>query len=142
MFELPRQKVQPLQHVKNFSGINNEWLAIKRVNSQQELTEQYSHICQQHAVEKKWILMIDPQDISLEQLASVGNIDPSKILQLDSSKVKVELINIESALTRGNYSAVILGNSHLKKEQLIQLTACAKKGQTRCVVIKGGEQLH
>ena len=118
------------------------WLDVININENHNISEQYEDICQKHSLSRKWILMINPADNSLEQLSNSNRIDSSKILKVNTNKTKIALKNIESALCNGNCSAVILCNPTLKNEELAQLNSSAIKGKTACIVLKNNTQLH
>ena len=145
MLNIKTPKIKELTLKPTFSIINkynnDTWLDIRNVNND-ELSAHYTNICQQHKREKKWILMINPENKSLEQLANNGNIDPTKILKINDKKVNVNLENIATALSKGNCSAVVLRNTCFKQEQLSALMNCAKKGNTQCIVLNSFETLH
>ena len=117
------------------------WLQLTNVNNNIELSSQYAHICQQHKQQKKWVLFINPEEISIEQLAQTHDIDVSKILMVNyknslKSNLRVELAHIKSVLTKGNCSAVIVSNSSFATKEIAQLETSAKQGKTRCFLIK------
>lgn len=117
------------------------WLQLTNVNNNIELSSQYAHICQQHKQQKKWVLFINPEEISIEQLAQTHDIDVSKILMVNyknslKSNLRVELAHIKSVLTKGNCSAVIVSNSSFATKEIAQLETSAKQGETRCFLLK------
>ena len=120
----------------------HHWLDIRNFKDQQQLAQQYANICQQHQQDKKWILMINPEDKSLETLYASGKISTTKILRVNAHKQSINMSNIEMALKTGNCSAVILCNASFKEEEINQLTACAQKGKTQCIVLKSMPTLH
>lgn len=123
---------------KNIDSPDNSsrWLDIRNIHSKATLSKQYADICQKHQLEDKWILMINPEDNSLNQLAETNKINASRILRVNTSKSKIDIKNIESALTKGNCSAVILCNASLKHEEMFKLNRCAQQGKTACIVLK------
>lgn len=137
-------------NVKNANNIINSphiinstnWLDIRESSNELELIQQYADICQQHNISNKWILMINPENNSLEQLTSKYQINTSKILRVDTNKVKISINNIQTALSKGNCSAVILCNASLKQYELSQLTECAKQGKTQCIILKKNITVH
>ncbi|WP_281557166.1 SulA-like leucine-rich domain-containing protein [Thalassomonas sp. RHCl1] len=120
----------------------NAWLNIKNIESQQQCSKQYTDICQQHYQQKKWILVINPEKNALECLSDSTWLDTSKILQVNTNKVKVNLENIEKALSKGNCAAVILSNASLAQAELSHLADCARKGKTPCFILKSSHTLH
>ena len=123
------------------SSIRANWLQLTDVNSNFELSNQYAYICQQHKQQKKWVLFINPEESSIEQLAHTHDIDASKILIVNyknsvRGNIKVELAHIKSVLSKGNCSAVILSNSSFAALEIAQLENSAKQGETRCFLLK------
>ncbi len=118
------------------------WVDIRTTHTLSHLSAQYEDICQEHELNKKWILMINPEIESLDALTKSTKVDISKILKVDTNKTKIDLKNIESALCNGNCSAVILCNPSLRSEELIQLNECAEKGKTACIVLTNNQKLH
>jgi len=118
------------------------WLNVKNIENQQQLSRQYTDICQQHCLQKKWILVINPQKNALAHLSDSAWLDTSKILQVNTNKVKVNLENIEKALSKGNCAAVILSNASLAQAELSHLADCARKGKTPCFILKDNTSLH
>ncbi len=130
-------------HTLNISSpISNNWIDVRNVSDEQSWLEQYTNICQQHEINKKWILMINPEDQSLEQLSKIHHIDTSKILKVNTNKAKMNLQNLASALCKGNCSAVILCNPSLQSDELAQLNQCAAVGNTAFIVLTNHQQLH
>lgn len=130
----------------NNNKINNNnydtWLDVRDINNQGELSKQYSNICQEHLLDKKWILMINPENKALDQLSKTNNFDCSKILKVNASKVNVDIDSIGKALQKGNCAAIILCNASLRTEELSQLSSCAQQGKTQCIVLKNSKTLH
>jgi cell division inhibitor SulA len=136
-------------NINNINIINNStnistsanWLQRTNVNNNFELSTQYAHICQQHKQQKKWVLFINPEESSIEQLAHTHDIDASKILMVNyknslKGNIKVELAHIKSVLSKGNCSAVIVSNSSFATQEIAQLASSAKKGETKCFLLK------
>ena len=137
--------VNNLNIINNSTSINNNtivnWLQLTQVNNNIELSKQYAHICQQHKQQKKWVLFINPEESSIEQLAHTHDIDASKVLMVnykssDNGSIKVDLTHITSVLSKGNCSAVIVSNSSFGTQEIAQLESSAKKGETRCFLLK------
>lgn len=130
----------------NNSTVNIDWLQHTKVTNNFELSHQYATICQQHKQEKKWVLFINPEENSIEQLAKTHNIDVSKVLMVnyknkDNKRTKVALQQITSVLSKGNCSAVILSNSLFEADEIAQLESSARIGKTHCFLMKQC-QLH
>ncbi len=128
---------------KSSSQLNVNWLQHTNVNDNYELSNQYAHICLQHKLEKKWVLFINPEESSIEQLANTHGIDVSKILMVNyksamKSHTKIALEQIKSVLSKGNCSAVILSNTNFENEEITQLENSACEGKTQCVLLKKG----
>lgn len=124
----------------NATALLNTQFLTKRVKMKlctksQELSKEYAEICNQHRLNKKWILMINPENEPLSELASQNNVDTSKVLKVDINKTKFSLKNVEQALINGNCSAVVLSNACLDATELQRLQSSAEKGDTNCIVI-------
>jgi len=137
--------MNPINHINtNELTLNQRSLTIKKANwcdvrsiaNKVELSEQYTEIFQNHDLENKWILMINPDEKPLQQLSNQGKIDPRKILKVNIQQRNISLKTIEHALEKGHCSAVILCDAKLEKAQLSQLTHYAEKGQTKCIILK------
>jgi len=127
--------------VTTIPSIEHQWLDIKEQMNDFELSQQYADIFQKHGVENKWVLVLTPQTNSLEQLNSSSNIDTSKVLQVNTNKVKINIKNVKTALSKGNCAAVVLCNASLKESELEKLTSYAQQGKTRCIVLNN-KTLH
>tara|TARA_R110001592_G_scaffold48168_5_gene151972 strand:+ start:4795 stop:5238 length:444 start_codon:yes stop_codon:yes gene_type:complete len=130
----------------NSSTVSINWLQHTHVTNNFELSNQYVSICQQHKQEKKWVLFINPEEHSIEQLAQTHGIDVSKILMVNykntsSTRAKIALKQITSVLSKGNCAAVILSNSLFEADEIAQLERSAKRGKTHCFLVKQC-QLH
>ncbi len=124
------------------------WLQLASVENQQELSSHYASICQQHNQEKKWVLFINPEESSLEQLSQTHGVDISKVLcvsfkgknrinnLLDEKSAHLDIEQIKSVLCRGNCSAVILSNAYFAADEIAALDSCARLGETQCVLLK------
>jgi len=121
---------------------SSAWIDVINIESHDNLSDQYADICQQHELQKKWILMINPEAQSLEVLNQAAHIDTSKILTVNTKQSKIDMKNIASAFCKGNCSAVILCNPSLKNEELKQLNQYAEKGKTTCIVLNNRQRLH
>lgn len=118
------------------------WLNIRNIENEQQLSEQFSDICQRHHQQRKWILVINPEKLSLDILSHSALVDSSKILRVNTNKVKVNLKNIEKALCTGNCAAVILCNTTLAQNQMSHLANCAQNGRTPCFVLTNNTRVH
>ena len=123
-------------------NMSNNWMDVRVVNSSHQLSQLYNNICQKHQNKNKWILMINPENESLEQLANQNGINVSNILRLDTKGTCLNLNRIEDALSKWNCSAIVLSNMNLKQEQISQLNTCAEQGGTKCIVLKNAVTLH
>lgn len=142
MFNTNNNNISMISRVRdNNSQLNVNWLQHTNVNNNVELSNQYAHICHQHKQEKKWVLFINPEESSIEQLAKTHGIDVSKILMVNykntlKANTKIDLERVKSVLSKGNCSAVILSNTDFKNEEIIQLENSACEGKTQCVLLK------
>ena len=124
----------------NNNAMNIHWLQHTKVSDRFELSNQYATICQQHKQDKKWVLIINPEENSIEKLAKTHGIDVSKILMVNyksttANRIKVELKQITSVLSKGNCSAVILSDSSFAANEIEQLETSAKLGKTHCFLM-------
>ncbi len=134
--------------------VKQDWLKLASVNNHQELSSQYANICQQHNQEKKWVLFINPEESSLEQLAQTHGVDISKVLcvsfkgknksnhQLDEKTAHLDIEQIKNVLCRGNCSAVILSNASFEANEISALDSCARLGETQCVLLQNQRKAH
>jgi len=139
---------------KRISLAEQPWLKFARVESHQELSSHYANICQQHNQEKKWVLFINPEESSLEQLAQTHGIDISKVLcvsfkgknktnhLVDEKSAHLDIEQIKSVLCRGNCSAVILSNASFAADEIRELDSCARLGETQCVLLQNQSRTH
>ncbi|GHE90413.1 hypothetical protein [Thalassotalea profundi] len=123
-------------------GFKHGHLRIIDVENDFNISQQYAEICQQYFVENKWVLMINPDTQPLDQLNKNIAIDTSKILKVYANKVTIVLANIESALCKGNCSAVVLCNPLLSDKEIEQLSECAQLSKTSCIVIRNNRRIH
>ncbi len=131
------KKTNKLDH-----NTSEHWFDLQNISTTDGLSEQYADICQKHELNKKWIMMINPGDEPLMELTESTTIDTSKILKVNTKKTRINLKNIESALSKGNCSAVVLCNPHLKNEELCQLKQSAINGKTACIVLNNHQMIH
>ena len=118
------------------------WIDVRGIEDSHQLSNQYEDICKKHEINKKWILMINPEDQSLAMLSKSNKVDISKILKVNTNKTKINIKNIELALGKGNCAAVILCNPSLRDDEIAQLNQYAEKGQTACIVLNNNQLLH
>jgi cell division inhibitor SulA len=128
--------------------VEQAWLQLANVRTQQELSSHYATICQQHTQEKKWVLFINPEESSLEQLVQTHGVDISKVLcvsfkgknkaniALDEKSAHLDIEQIKNVLCRGNCSAVILSNAYFSADEITALDSSARLGETQCVLLK------
>jgi len=134
--------INNIRNLKKFSSATGAyWLQLTHVNNNSELSDEYAYIYQHHKQQKKWILFINPDESSIEQLAHTHDIDASRILMVNDKNsfkgnIKVELAHIKSVLTKGNCSAVIVSNSSFETQEIAQLESSARQGETRCFLLK------
>ncbi|WP_286267208.1 hypothetical protein [Thalassotalea atypica] len=128
------------EHVNNVDTLE-PWIDVKEVKQSQKLSNEYAQLCQKHDKSNKWILMVDPQVNSLRKVSHTS-VDKSKLLLLNSHKVKVDIAAIEKALCSGNCSAVILCDAMFEQEEISKLSASARKGKTKCILLNHSNQLH
>ncbi len=126
------------------SALPSAWCNVIRVKNSYDLSEKYQNICQNHHDDNKWILMINPENDSLEQLSMMGKINPEKILKVNANKVNISLEHIKSTLLKGNCSAIILSNAHYSQAELDEISRCAAIGKTHCILLQKSatQQLH
>jgi len=117
-------------------------LTVKNPNNKVSLANEFVNICQQYDQDERWILMIDPQEKDIAFLNQNKQINRSKILRVNSNKVKLDSKNIKSTLAKGNCSAIILCDSKFAKQQLTSFNQYAKQGNTQCIVLNSTQKLH
>ena len=128
-------KSYPIKNTSSVSKIT-PWCNIINITNALDLSENYQNICQRHRYDRKWVLMINPENESLNYLSNIGKINPSKILKVNSNKVNVDIEHIKSTLLKGTCAAIILSNSQYNATQIRELSQCATKGKTQCIVLK------
>ncbi len=141
MFHININNISKVQKHTNTTSLNANWLQLTDVSNSVELSNQYAHICQQYNQQKKWVLFINPEESSIEQLAKIHGIDVSKILMVNlkstlKTSKKNNLEQIKLVLSKGNCSAVILSNTDFAHEDIFQLENSACEGKTQCVLLK------
>ena len=132
--------------ITTFNAVTVPWLALIDIDNPLEISSQYAHVCMQHMQAKKWVLIINPDEASLEQLAKTHGVDVSKVLCVNlknklvntqpTREISLDIEQIKGVLTKGNCSAVILSNATFNQQEMSQLNACAQQGQTQCVLLK------
>lgn len=118
------------------SSLSTTWCNIVRVNNAHDVSEKYQDICQNHHDDNKWILMINPENDSLEQLSNMGKINPAKILKVNANKVNVSLEHIKNTLLKGTCSAMILSDTNYNQAELKEISRCAAQGKTQCILMQ------
>ncbi len=117
------------------------WFDVRHVSNVSQLSSEYQDLCLKHERNNKWILMVDAEVDSLRRV-SHDQFDKSKVLLVNSNKVKVNLAAIETALCSGNCSAVILCDSMFEDEQIEKLCESARRGKTKCILLNRSNKLH
>ncbi|WP_019027675.1 hypothetical protein [Colwellia piezophila] len=137
-----------INNARNTPLAEQVWLKLANVDNHQELSSHYVDICQQYKQEKKWLLFINPEESSLEQLAQTHGIDVSQVLRvsfkgknkvnnlLNERSAHLDIEQIKSVLCRGNCSAVILSNAYFSADEISALGSSARLGETHCVLLK------
>lgn len=128
-----------LAHQENI--INNSKNVIKN-DKNQIITREISKLCTKHKNNKKWILLINNEKSTISTLQQQHTIDTSKVLHINNTKVKINAHNIETALSKGNCSAVVLADSNLRVDQLNHLHSCAKLSNTAFVLLNNESTFH
>lgn len=118
------------------------WLNVQPIHENQQASLQYVDICQRHALDKKWVLLVNPEGESITALNALPHVDKSKILKVNTTKTPISLDNIKSALCKGNCSAVVLCNLCLKQQDILELQEYARLGKTECVVLTKNNTIH
>lgn len=143
MLSIKTNKISKL-NINKLEAVNDSrlWLNIKDVSSDNAFTEQYLKICSQHQIKNKWILIVNPENNSLDNMQNLPEESFSCILRVHSNKVNVKIENIETALRKGNCSAVILNNTSFDESELAQLYASARLGHTQCIILNNKVSVH
>lgn len=129
-------------NIISFNQVANSLPVISEELHQKSFTNEVANLCMAHRNNKKWILVIDGEEQAISALNKQQEIDKSKILHINNRKVKVNANNIETALAKGNCSAVVLGKNNFQAEQITYLNACAKQSNTTFVVLDNASGLH
>ncbi len=122
-------------YINKMLDLEADWLDQIAFTSNTQLSQQYADICRQHHQEHKWVLMINPEEDSLEKLTENHGIDAGKILRVNTNQQSININHIEIALQKGNCAAVVVSNTDFNQEQIAQLSKSAQRGKTQCVVI-------
>ena len=69
--------------VRSVTVKEDNWCDVRSIANKVELSQQYTEIFEKHDLDNKWILMINPEDESLQKLSTQGKIDPRKILKVN-----------------------------------------------------------
>lgn len=131
-----RNKSTLSNNVNLLPNHDTSWLQRLNIDNHQSLFDHYSMTCQKNQQQNKWVLIINPDEASIEQLSSTTNIDPSKILCTKANTEILTISLINKILLRGNCSAVILTNTTFAQHEIEELTANAKIGETQCILLK------
>jgi cell division inhibitor SulA len=139
--------IDPVINEARQMPLTTQWCNIIRVKNSHDLSTKYQDICQSHHDDHKWILMINPESDSLEQLSNLGKINPAKILKVNANKVNVSLEHIKNTLLKGTCSAMILSDANYSQAELKQIAQCATVGKTQCILLQktnmqASKQLH
>ena len=138
--------------ITHTAQVKQDWLQYASAENNQELSSHYVTICQQYKQDKKWVLFINPEESSLEQLAQTHGVDVSKILCVSfkgknktnnlvtERSAHLDIEQIKSVLCRGNCSAVILSNASFSDDEIMVLDNCARLGETQCVLLKNNRK--
>ena len=129
-----------IKHSKIVANAN--WVDIVKVEGNRDVTSHYLNICQKHANEKRWILLVNPNEDTLEPLSNNQVIDTSRILRVNATNLSEHISKIESALSKGNCAAIVINDSDIDSGKFSHLNECAMKGKTQCVVIQSAPRLH
>lgn len=119
--------------IKNKASVSKNILKNNVVDFKQ--ANKITDLCLSHQQNKKWILLIDSDEKARDVISADNNIDKSKILHINSDKVRLSANNIETALSTGNCSAVVLLENNLQQEQLSHLNKCAQASNTTFMVL-------
>ncbi|MBL4909330.1 MAG: hypothetical protein JKX78_04770 [Alteromonadaceae bacterium] len=130
-------------HKKQLVTTENKFnINTKKTFKEANLVTEFINIYQQHQQDKRWILMIDPEQKDIDTLSKNNTINSTKILRINSKKVNLSTKNIENTLIKGNCCAIILCNSNFDQQQLSTFNHYAKQGNTQCIVLNNEPVLH
>lgn len=123
-------------HVVNkILSIEEDWFEEVTINNDDDLAKNYSKICQQHRVDNKWVLLVNPNEDGIEQLSHDDEIDVNKVLRVNSSNLNGSVESIDKTLLKGNCAAVVVSNTSFSENQLKRLEKSAHRGRTQLIVI-------
>ena len=86
--------------------------------------------------------MIDPQESCITKLSKTKQINTTNILRVHTKNTQLNFTNIAKTLTKGNCAAIVVCDAQFDKQQLNTLEACAKQGNSQCVLLKTNTELH
>ena len=112
------------------------------ISTDNSFSAKVTKLCLSHQVNNKWIMLIDNKEQAMSVVLNQDNIDKSKILCINSHKISVNAANIETALSKGNCSAVVIVDNNFASEQLTHLSNCALKSNTTFIVFDKVSGLH
>lgn len=122
---------------------NNEtWVEQCFTKNEESIDKEYAKIFKEYKHDRKWILMINPDQKSLERLTLNKMINVENVLCVYSEKNKLNMANVKSALCKGNCSTVVLCNSDISQAELNAISKCAEQGKTSCVLLNQANTIH
>lgn len=123
-------------HVVNkMLSIEEDWFEEVTINSDEDIAKSYAKICQQHSVDNKWVLLVNPNEEGIEQLSHAEEIDVNKVLRVNANDINVSAKSLEKTLLKGNCAAVVVSNTRFTDSQLRRLEKSAQRGRTQFVVM-------
>ncbi len=148
MFDLNKRIINNTVNVKlNKSAAIQSEIEEQTVDNDLELSSCYAHILQQYQHLPKWIIFINPNRSSMEQLTHFEGVNVSKALCVKINPITVTqskktLALITQVLKKGNCSAIVLSNPHGKTEDMTQLEICAASEKSHCVMLTNKNSVH
>ena len=136
------KKANNTHNVIQLTDYKNSNTVRETTQHEHDFSQQVANICRQHQNQKKWILVINSAEQTLNQLSLQRDIKMNQILCVNSNKVNVEVSNIETAFQKENCAAIVLNDPKFKPEQVKQLRASAGQSQTKLFVIEGNLAVH
>jgi len=115
---------------------------IRSIIDEQQYISEIAAICQQFETDKRWILMLNPNEKSLEQLACYQHINTTRILKVNGSKHRISRLAIEKALSIGNCAAIVIYAEDMSSDDLADLQYHASKSSTQCIILEHRRNLH
>ena len=134
--------IKPAINLSREINLSTAWCNTINVKNAYDISEKYQDVCQNHYDDNKWILMINPENESLEQLSNMGKINPAKILKVNANKVNVSLENIKNTLLKGTCSAMILSDANYNQAEINEISRCAALGKTHCILLQKTDFQH